>query len=182
MSKPQAVVALLDLVEDPDLGPLKALTELGPHIGSGFTRLPSAVDVVPAGAVVLKESAPLPSTSTCTETGSQVSPQGFAVRPMRNPAYLRFVRSQPCCVCGSSCRIEAAHTGPHGLGQKSPDTSCIPLCREHHTTGNDSYHALGPWRFAEFHQLDIPAWIEELNRQGLTGREQPPHPPSRTEP
>ena len=27
---------------------------------------------------------------------------------------------------------EAAHTGPHGLGQKSSDLSAIPLCRVHH--------------------------------------------------
>ena len=90
--------------------------------------------------------------------------------PQRNRKYLAFVRSQPCCVCGSTRGVEAAHTGPHGLGQKSPDSSCIPLCRTHHTTGNDSYHALGPWRFAEYHQLNIPAWIAKLNREGLTGQ------------
>jgi len=92
------------------------------------------------------------------------------VKPILNPAYRSFVRSQPCCICGNTRGIEAAHTGPHGLGQKSPDTSCIPLCREHHTLGNDSYHALGPWRFAEYHHLDIPALIARLNWEGLTGQ------------
>ena len=31
-----------------------------------------------------------------------------------------------------------------GIGQKSPDTSAIPLCAKHHRTGNASYHQLAP--------------------------------------
>ena len=72
MSKPQAVVALLDLVEDPDLGPLRSATELGPHCGSGFTRLPSAVDVVPAGTVVLRKSGTEPAAATAALLDSSI--------------------------------------------------------------------------------------------------------------
>jgi len=53
--------------------------------------------------------------------------------------------------------------GPHGLGQKSSDTSAIPLCSKHHRTGNDSYHRLGPRRFAQLHRLDIPAIVRRLS-------------------
>ena len=50
------------------------------------------------------------------------------MKPQRDPRYLAWIRTQPCVVCGSARGIEASHTGPHGLGQKSPDTSAIPLC------------------------------------------------------
>jgi hypothetical protein len=85
------------------------------------------------------------------------------VKPARNPRYLAWIRTQPCCVCGSKKAIEASHTGPHGLGQKSPDTSAIPLCATHHRTGDDSYHRLGPRKFAQKHNLDIPAIVRKLN-------------------
>ena len=83
--------------------------------------------------------------------------------PPRNPRYLAWIRTQPCCVCGSKMAIAASHTGPHGLGQKSPDSSAIPLCLKHHRTGNDSYHRLGPRKFAQKHNLDIRAIVVKLN-------------------
>lgn len=85
------------------------------------------------------------------------------MKPQRNPRYLAWIRTQPCVVCGTRRGIEASHTGPHGLGQKSPDTSAIPLCSKHHRTGNDSYHKLGPRKFAVVHSLDIPAIVQRLN-------------------
>jgi hypothetical protein len=85
------------------------------------------------------------------------------VRPERNPRYLAWIRTQPCVVCGARRGIEAAHTGPRGLGQKSPDTSAIPLCLRHHRTGGESYHRLGPRKFAERHRLDIASIVRQLN-------------------
>jgi len=85
------------------------------------------------------------------------------MKPVRNPKYLAWIRTQPCLVCGSTRWIEAAHTGPHGLGQKSPDTSAVPLCARHHRTGNDSYHRLGPRKFGELHDLDLVAIVQRLN-------------------
>jgi hypothetical protein len=41
------------------------------------------------------------------------------------------------------------------------------LCTKHHRTGNDSYHKLGPRKFAELHKLDIPAVVSRLNRKPL---------------
>lgn len=86
---------------------------------------------------------------------------------MRSAKYRAWVRSLDCVVCSVSQGIEAAHTGPRGLGQKSSDYSCIPLCRRHHRTGNDSIHSMGPRRFAERHQLDIASIVARLNGQGL---------------
>ena len=84
-------------------------------------------------------------------------------KPVRNPAYLRWIRGLPCIVCHSRWQIEAAHTGPHGLGQKSSDLSAIPLCVRHHRTGNDSYHQLGPSKFAEVHRLNIRHIVSRLS-------------------
>ena len=73
--------------------------------------------------------------------------QGIAVnrpyrpsRPRRDPNYLRFIRRLPCVACARPTTIDAAHFGPHGLGQKSDDRQTLPLCRKHHRTGSDSYH------------------------------------------
>jgi len=85
------------------------------------------------------------------------------MKPKRDSRYLAWIRTLPCVVCGSARGIEASHTGPRGLGQKSPDSSAIPLCVPHHRTGRDSYHKLGARRFAELHGLDIPALVRRLN-------------------
>jgi Protein of unknown function (DUF968) len=84
-------------------------------------------------------------------------------RPVRYSRYLAWIRTLPCVVCGVTRGIEASHTGPHGLGQKSPDSSAIPLCAKHHRTGADSYHRLGPRKFSEEHKLDIPAIVRRFN-------------------
>jgi hypothetical protein len=96
---------------------------------------------------------------------------------MRSRLYRRWICSLPCAVCRAHFGIEAAHTGPRGLGTKSSDFSCIPLCRRHHQSGNDSLHALGPQKFQERHDLDIPALVESLNRIGMAGLKQ--HGPAR---
>jgi len=84
------------------------------------------------------------------------------MKPARSRPYLAWIRTLPCVVCGSTRGIEAAHTGPHGLGQKSSDYSAIPLCQKHHWSGRDSYHKLGPRKFAELHGLDLRAIVSRL--------------------
>ncbi len=80
-----------------------------------------------------------------------------------DPAYLRFIRSQPCAVKGCKSRYqEAAHTGDRALGRKAKDRQAIPLCPYHHTTGPHCYHR-GRRAFEAFHGLDIAALIQELN-------------------
>jgi hypothetical protein len=85
------------------------------------------------------------------------------VKPIRHPGYLEWIRTLPCSVCHTARAVEAAHTGPHGLSQKSSDLSAIPLCARHHRTGYDSYHKLGPRKFAEVHQLNIRAIVGRLS-------------------
>lgn len=84
-------------------------------------------------------------------------------KPQRDFQYLRFIRTLPCTIC-SRCRyIEAAHFGPRGLGQKANDMQTLPLCSAHHRTGVDSYHSLGPRKFAEHHRLNVNRLIGQLN-------------------
>jgi hypothetical protein len=85
------------------------------------------------------------------------------MKPARNAAYLAWIRTQPCIVCGRTRWIEAAHTGLRGLGQKSSDFSAIPLCEVHHRTGRDSYHRLGARRFSQVHNLDIQDIVGRLS-------------------
>jgi hypothetical protein len=49
------------------------------------------------------------------------------------------------------------------MGQKSSDRSAIPLCARHHRTGNDSYHKLGPAKFAQVHRLSIREIVARLS-------------------
>jgi hypothetical protein len=85
------------------------------------------------------------------------------MEPVRNPRYLQWIRTLPCSVCRTRRAVEAAHTGPHGLSQKSSDLSAIPLCGRHHRTGDDSYHKLGPRQFAEVHRLDLRGIVAGLS-------------------
>lgn len=84
------------------------------------------------------------------------------MKPPRSRAYLAWIRTLPCIICGETRGIEASHTGPHGLGQKSSDYSAVPLCVKHHRTGNDSYHRLGPRRFSEVHDVNLRAIAARL--------------------
>ena len=80
-------------------------------------------------------------------------------KPVRDPEYRRWVKRLPCAACGRTWGIDPAHTGPHGLGQKSSDLKCIPLCRRCH----DAFDA-APQEFAEQHQIEVPVLIQRLNR------------------
>lgn len=56
------------------------------------------------------------------------------------PAFLAWVRTQPCCVRAFGCqgRIEAHHAGKNpGLGMKAPDNTAVPLCQKHHSEITD---------------------------------------------
>ena len=85
------------------------------------------------------------------------------MKPPRDSRYLAWIRTFPCLVCGVTRGIEASHTGPRRLGQKSSDFSAIPLCVKHHQTGKDSYHKLGARRFTQVHDLDLAAIVRLLN-------------------
>ncbi len=92
---------------------------------------------------------------------SQLAPGRIYQRhkPIRDELYLKFVRKMPCAACLKKWGIDAAHTGAHGISQKSCDYSAIPLCR----TCHQDYDA-NPQRFAARKKLDIPALVAKLNQ------------------
>ena len=86
--------------------------------------------------------------------------------PERCPAYLAWIRTLPCILCGRINLIEAAHinaVGPRGLWQKTSDFSAVPLCAPHHREAALSYHRLGEQRFAREHDIDLPQLVGTLN-------------------
>jgi hypothetical protein len=63
-------------------------------------------------------------------------------KPMRDAAYLAFVRERDCCARDgvfTSCDgpIEAHHFGPRGMGQKADDWYAVPLCQYCHRHFHD---------------------------------------------
>ncbi|MGM0858640.1 MAG: DUF968 domain-containing protein [Pseudomonadota bacterium] len=79
----------------------------------------------------------------------------------RSEAYLAFVRSLPCCVCGST------PCDPHhviglgwqlsGTGLTAPDSFAMPLCRDHH-------HEVHLFPLMQYSQ---PQWLRQTIRAGL---------------
>jgi hypothetical protein len=81
-----------------------------------------------------------------------------AEKPVRNALYKRFVKGFACAACDSTRCVDPAHTGSHGLSQKSADRLVIPLCRKCH----DLFDA-DPRGFAKEKGLDVAAEIEKFN-------------------
>jgi len=97
-------------------------------------------------------------------TATQIAP-GPLVRsrkPIRNPAYLKFIRSQLCCATGQNWGVEACHTGPHAHSQKASDLDAIPLIRELHTTGNYALDKLGSEAFEQHWGISIAKVIQTM--------------------
>jgi len=81
------------------------------------------------------------------------------MKPERNKSYLAFVRKLPCCICGKTWGVEAAHSGPHGVSQKAPDTSALPLCRIHHRDSKLGLDRIGRAAWEELHGVSIDRLI-----------------------
>jgi hypothetical protein len=83
-------------------------------------------------------------------------------KPRRGPdqaeVYRDWIRQQPSCVSKSPRNIEACHTGPRGLWQKSSGYTCIPLTHEEHM----ELHRIGPWKFQAKYRIDFEVIIEGL--------------------
>ena len=84
-------------------------------------------------------------------------------KPVRDSKYRSFLRRFPCVVCQSTRWIEAAHFGPHGIGQKASDLDGLPLCAHCHRVSPKSYHRLGAREFIRVHNLDVEGLIQMFN-------------------
>jgi hypothetical protein len=62
-------------------------------------------------------------------------------RPVRSEPYRRLVAALPCFNCGAAAPSQAAHADMgKGMGIKSSDLTCYPLCPRCHTTWGASGH------------------------------------------
>lgn len=90
------------------------------------------------------------------ETAWQVAlnPIYRGTKPIRCEPYKRYIKRFACIACGSARNVDPAHTGSHGMSQKSSDMSVLPLCRVCHQEFDAD-----PRGFAVQHNLDIPELI-----------------------
>ena len=89
----------------------------------------------------------------------------------RDAAYLDWIRSLPCCACGTKRNIEAAHVGHDGgMRQKCSDFATAPLCADCHRSGPYSFHGLngGARAFAAMNCLDFDALVQRYNHAYCT--------------
>ncbi len=94
-------------------------------------------------------------------------------RRERDTPYMTWVRGESCALSGGApvacdlwrgavspdeCRgqVEAHHAGRHGLGEKAPDQTCMPLCDHHHNmiTGEPG----GRGCFGEWPRGTVKTW------------------------
>jgi hypothetical protein len=95
------------------------------------------------------------------------------IKPVRDPQYTRFVKQFPCVGCRRTWLIDPCHCGPHGIGQKACDLTCIPLCRKCHQIFDAD-----PRAFVESRQLDIPALQRMFQRFYVLRNGNPSHWPT----
>ncbi|HET9304839.1 MAG TPA: hypothetical protein VFO46_02320 [Candidatus Sulfotelmatobacter sp.] len=84
----------------------------------------------------------------------------------RDSRYLRWLTKRACIAClverqraldwnqipkPLACLSDPCHTTNNGMSSKGPDSSCIPLCREHHV----EQHNIGLVDFAREYDLDL---------------------------
>jgi hypothetical protein len=56
---------------------------------------------------------------------------------------------------------------------RSSDYSCIPLCPEHHRSGNESYHHLSKAEFEQRHNLNCTQLSNKMHELWMKRSEQP---------
>jgi len=76
---------------------------------------------------------------------------------------MRWVKTLPCVLAGVASAgvcdgpVEADHAGSRGVGQKAPDSTCIPLCSKHHRDRTDMRGAFGA-----FFAREMRSWCDAM--------------------
>ncbi|MBU0516744.1 MAG: DUF968 domain-containing protein [Proteobacteria bacterium] len=101
--------------------------------------------------------------------------------PFRDPAYLAYIRKQPCLVCGGAQGPSVAHHDNNGgKGLKGSDYDALPLCPVHHQERHNKPRST----FWDDHRIDpereIRWFLSWYLVYTVTGR--PPRSPSRRPP
>lgn len=95
------------------------------------------------------------------QSEAMIHPQPRPIR-RRDEAYLKFIRTQPCCVTHVSHQIEANHIredGKGGLGTKPDDSRALPFADWLHRL----YHTIGKKAFEKCYGIDLESEIKRHN-------------------
>lgn len=85
-------------------------------------------------------------------------------KPARDYRYRAWIRSLPSAASGLT-PCQACHTGPHAIGQKASDYTCIPLTAEEHIA-----YDRDPKGFAQEYGLNVPELTRRLTRCWFLGK------------
>ena len=84
-------------------------------------------------------------TSEAMPTHKDIVKTYFKEKTHRSEKYKKFIRSQPCAICG--LEVSQHHHEPlngHGMALKGPDNEALPLCyrchTERHIKGRDTFY------------------------------------------
>jgi len=193
LSDPERLVALwrrnLATLEMLQVNLPELRTDKGEHYGAILRalyqrRLRELKETKPAGQVAA-EASPAPESSPHKDQATSQGPQAKrlpaqpgkidkaalaidAPRRVRDKEHLKFVRDQPCLICGRS-PSQAHHlrfAQPRALGHKVSDKWVVPLCALHH----QSLHTMGDERTWWRHKgIDPVARAEKLWGEKLWG-------------
>jgi len=89
----------------------------------------------------------------------------YRLKPRRgvvdDPAYRRWIHTQPCIIHGEKCRwVEMHH-----IGRPRSDDRGVPLCEWLHRTGPYAVTKIGRRAFEELFQVSFEAAIQGLNEE-----------------
>ena len=93
---------------------------------------------------------------------------------IKDPAYLNFIRRQPCCVCGRAAPSQAAHIRagypeagwrPTGMAEKPDDYRTLPLCPDCHVDGPKAQHRSNESAWWRSHNIYPPSLCASFRRQ-----------------
>jgi len=75
------------------------------------------------------------------------------IKRIRDPKYLKFCRSLPCCICGAIDGIQPHHTDSGGVALVGDDTSAVPVCLSCHQNIHQHHSKRGFWKESELKSL-----------------------------
>jgi hypothetical protein len=76
-------------------------------------------------------------------------------KTFKSKKYRDFIAAHPCVVSGIKSNVHHEPLGLTGMGMKCPDSHCVPLKPELHTTGPGARHQMGADQFWESHDIDV---------------------------
>lgn len=99
---------------------------------------------------------------------------------VQEPAYLQWLRRQPCVICAKlgtvqtypteAAHVRAGYAGeegwkPTGMARRPDDWRAVPLCSWHHRDGPDAQHKASERAWWAGHDISPPQLCRELRAQ-----------------